>query len=166
MSTTGTGILNDKEGRVAEMKAKDIMQTAVITVKEQATIEEIAKILIDNKISGIPVVNDARKLAGIVTEGDLVHKETNPRLPNFINILGAIIYYNGLKRYDEDFKKLLASKASEIMTKKVIVVAEDVEISEVGQLMIEHDIKQIPVMRGEQIVGIISRADIIKTLLL
>ncbi len=148
------------------MKAKDIMQTAVITVREQATIEEIDKLLIDNKISGIPVINEGRTLVGIVTEGDLVHKETSPRLPNFINILGAIVYYNGVKRYDEDFKKLLASKASEIMTKKVVVVAEDMEVSEIGKLLIEHDIKQIPVMRGEEIVGMISRTDIIKTLLL
>ncbi len=148
------------------MKAKDIMQTEVITVKEQATIEEIVKTLVGNKISGIPVVNDAGNLVGIVTEGDLVHKETSPRLPNFINILGAIIYYNGVQRYDEDLKKLLASKASEIMTKKVVVASEDVEISEIGNLMIKHDIKRIPVVRGEQIVGIISRADIIKTLLL
>jgi CBS domain-containing protein len=148
------------------MKAKDIMQTAVITVREQATIEEIAKLLIDNKISGIPVLNEGHTLVGIVTEGDLVHKETSPRLPNFINILGAIIYYNGIKRYDEDFKKLLASKASEIMTKKIVVAAEDMEVSEIGKLLIEHDIKQIPVMRGEKIVGMISRTDIIKTLLL
>jgi len=148
------------------MKAKDIMQTAVITVKETATIEEIAKILIANKISGLPVVNEGRELTGIVTEGDLVHKEMNPRLPNSINFLGAIIYYNGVKRYDEDFKKLLANKASEIMTKKVIVVTEDVEVSEIGSLMVEHKIKQIPVMRAKQIVGMISRSDIIKTLLL
>jgi CBS domain-containing protein len=148
------------------MIAKDIMQTTVITVREQATIEEIAKLLIDNKISGLPVINEARTLVGIVTEGDLVHKETSPRLPNSINFLGAIIYYNGIKRYDKDFKKLLASRASEIMTSKVVVVTEDVEISEIGKLMIEHDIKQIPVMRGDQIVGMISRADIIKTLLL
>lgn len=147
------------------MKARDIMVKEVITVKQQATIKEIAKVLVDNKISGVPVVDDDRRLVGIVSEGDLLFKETNPRLPNFINILGAIIYYNGVERYNEDFKKLMAGQASEIMTDKVIVISEDVEIEEVARLMIEHGIKRIPVVQGEKIVGIISRADIIKTLL-
>ncbi len=137
----------------------------VITVKQSATIAEIAKILIDNKISGIPVVDDNDILVGIVTEGDLLHKETSPRLPNAINILGAIIYYNGVDRYNEDFKKLMAGQAAEIMTDKVVVVSENVEIDEVVKLMIKHGIKRIPVVTGDKLVGIISRADIIKTLL-
>jgi CBS domain-containing protein len=147
------------------MKATDIMIKEVITVKQSATIEEIAKILIDNKISGVPVVDDKDILVGIVTEGDLLHKETSPRLPNAINILGAIIYYNGVDRYNEDFKKLMAGQAAEIMTDKVVVVSEDVEIDEVVKLMIKHGIKRIPVVTGDKLVGIISRADIIKTLL-
>jgi CBS domain-containing protein len=102
---------------------------------------------------------------GIVTEGDLLHKETSPRLPNAINILGAIIYYNGVDRYNEDFKKLMAGQATEIMTDKVVVVSENVEIDEVVKLMIKHGIKRIPVVTGDKLVGIISRADIIKTLL-
>lgn len=147
------------------MKAKDIMEKEVVTVKQYATIKEIVRVLIDNKISGVPVVDDDGRLLGIVSEGDILHKEANPRLPNFINILGAIIYYNGVERYNEDFKKLMARQASEIMTDKVVVISEDVEIDEVAGLMIKHGIKRIPVVEGGKIVGIISRTDIIKTLL-
>ncbi len=147
------------------MKAKDIMVREVVTVNQSATINEIAKILIEHKISGAPVVDDAGKLVGIVSEKDILHKETNPRLPNFISILGAIIYYNGVERFHEDFKKLMARQAVEIMTEKVVAVSEDVEIEKVAGLMINHGVKRIPVVRGEKIVGIISRADIIKTLL-
>ena len=147
------------------MKAKDIMVQEVITVNQYATIEDIAKVLIDNKISGVPVVTDDGALVGIVSEGDLLHKETNPRLPKFINVLGAIIYYNGVERYHEDFKKLMAGQAIEIMTENVITVTEDVEIEEVVKLMIKHGVKRVPVINGDKIVGIISRADIIKTLL-
>ncbi|MBP2640363.1 MAG: hrp1 [Firmicutes bacterium] len=147
------------------MKAKDIMVKDVITVSPEATIREIATVLIENKISGVPVVAANGNLVGIVTEGDLLYKENNPRIPDFINILGAIIYYRNVERYNADFKKLMAGTASEIMTAKTIVVSEDTEIDKIVGLMLEHDIKRIPVVNGGQVIGIISRADIIKTLL-
>lgn len=148
------------------MKAKDIMVTEVITIKQHATIEEIARVLIDNKISGVPVVDEAGHLMGMVTEGDLLHKETNPRLPNAVNILGAIIYYNGVEQYNEDFKKMMASQALNIMTDKVITVTAEQEIEEIVKVMLEHGIKRVPVMEGDRLIGIISRADIVKCLLL
>ena len=150
---------------VIAVKAKDIMKRDVITVKPEATIREIATILIENKISGVPVVDAGGKLVGIVTEGDLLYKENNPRIPEYINILGAIIYYRGVERYNEDFKKLMAGTASEIMTAKTIVVSEEESIEKIASLMIQHDIKRIPVVKGDQVIGIISRADIIQTLL-
>lgn len=148
------------------MKAKDIMMTEVITIKQHATIEEIARVLIDNKISGVPVVDEAGHLMGMVTEGDLLHKETNPRLPHAVNILGAIIYYNGVEQYNEDFKKMMASQALNIMTDKVITVTAEQDVEDIVKLMLEHGIKRVPVMEGERIIGIISRADIVKCLLL
>jgi CBS domain-containing protein len=103
---------------------------------------------------------------GMVTEGDLLHKETNPRLPHAVNILGAIIYYNGVEQYNEDFKKMMASQALSIMTDKVITVTAEQEVEDIVKLMLEHGIKRVPVMEGERIIGIISRADIVKCLLL
>ena len=147
------------------MKAREIMKKEVVTVNEHATIREIAQILLDQKISGVPVVDDEENLVGIVTEGDLLHKETNPRIPHFVNILGAIIYYNGVQRYDEDFKKLMAGKACEMMTAKVITVGENADMDEVVKLMIAHGIKRVPVVKDHKILGIVSRADIIRALL-
>jgi CBS domain-containing protein len=146
------------------MQAKDIMNKNVITVHTTATIAEIAKILVDNDISGVPVVDDKGSLAGIVSEGDLLHKETGPRLPDFINILGAVIYFNGVERFNEDFKKLMAGQASSIMTNKVIAVSEETEVDQIAKLMLQHGIKRIPVVRNGKIVGIISRKDIVRLL--
>jgi CBS domain-containing protein len=147
------------------MKARDIMADNLITVGPKTTIQEIAKILVENRISGVPVVGTDGKLLGIVSEGDLLHKEVVPRIPDALNILGAIVYYHGLKQYNEDFRKMIAFSAEEIMTKKVIVVDEDVDISEVGKLMIEHHIKRIPVVKAGNLVGMISRTDMIRTLI-
>ena len=147
------------------MKAKDIMTKAVITVNQQAAIAEIAKTLINNKVSGVPVVDDGNNLVGIVTEGDLLFKEMSPRLPESVNILGAIIFYSGVDRYAEDWKKIMAVQASEIMTEKVVTISENTEIEEISALMVKHGIKRIPVVDGKKIVGIVSRADITKIIL-
>ncbi|CCO07092.1 CBS domain-containing protein [Desulforamulus hydrothermalis] len=146
------------------MKAKDIMKTDVITVTADTNIKDIAQILTDKGISGVPVVNQEGKLVGIVTEGDLLHKEANPRIPKFFGILGAMIYFGGVDQYREDFKKLAALKASEIMTSEVITVSKETDIRTIATLMIEHNIKRIPVVENGKVLGIVSRSDIIKTL--
>ena len=146
------------------MQAKDIMNKNVITVHQTATIAEIAKVLVDNDISGVPVVDDNGSLVGIVSEGDLLHKETSPRLPDFINILVAVIYFNGIERFNEDFKKLMAGQASSIMTDKVISVSEKTEVDQIAKLMLKHGIKRIPVVQNDKIVGIISRKDLVRLL--
>ncbi|AEF94235.1 putative signal transduction protein with CBS domains [Desulfotomaculum nigrificans CO-1-SRB] len=146
------------------MQAKDIMQTNVISVTKDTTIKEIAQILTDNKISGVPVVDEAGKLVGIVTEGDLLHKEANPRIPKFVGILGGILYFGGVDQYKDDFKKLAALKASEIMTSKVITVSKDTDVGTIATLMLENNIKRIPVTESGKVIGIVSRADIIKTI--
>jgi len=146
------------------MLAREIMNKEVITIQEDSSIEEVARILTENNISGAPVINKNGKIVGMVTEGDLLHKETNPRVPAFLSILGSFIYVSGVERYREDFKKLAATITSEIMTTELITVSGDVEIDDVADLMIEHNIKRVPVVEKDTIIGIISRADIIKTL--
>ncbi|WP_031515958.1 CBS domain-containing protein [Desulfofalx alkaliphila] len=145
------------------MNVKDIMSTNVVTVNEDTTIENLAKLLIENQISGVPVVNEGHRLVGIVTEGDLLHKEIPPRRPEYVGILGGIIY-KGLKTYKEDFKKLAAIKASEIMTKRVVTTTKDSPVEEAASLMVKHKVKRLPVVEGDKIVGIVSRSDIIKNL--
>lgn len=146
------------------MLARDIMNKNVITIQEASTIEEVASILTSNNISGAPVVNSEGKLVGIVTEGDLLHRETNPRTPGYLNILGALIYIGGVEKYKEDFKKLAAARASQIMTTNVISVNGDAKLEQVAALMVEHSVKRVPVVENDTILGIISRADIVKTL--
>ena len=147
------------------MKAKDIMSKEVITVHKNDTIAKIAKVLVEQSISGVPVVDDEGFLVGIVSEGDLLHKETTPRIPDYINLLGAIIYYNGVEQYNADFKKLMAEQANSIMTKKVVSISEETDVDDIAKLMLQHGIKRIPCVRDNKVIGIISRRDLIKSLI-
>lgn len=147
------------------MKVQDIMQTNVITISPNTEIKEIAKILCDHHISGVPVIDLFGNLIGIVSEGDLLHKETNPRVPDAVGFLGALIYYRGVKRYESDLKKLVALKASEIMTQEVITIDKNATIEEAASLMINQNVKRLPIMDNGKLIGIISRKDVIKVLL-
>ena len=147
------------------MKVEEVMVRDVISVNRNSSIEEIVEVLTKNMLSGIPVLSDGGYLVGMVTEGDLLRLETTPRLPEFINLLGAVIYYHGVDTYNEDFKKMLAHIAADIMTEDVITVKEGTDIAEVAHLMLDNNIKQVPVVDGSKIVGMVARADIIKLLL-
>lgn len=148
------------------MKIKDVMQTKVITIPMTMEITEIARTLYENNISGVPVIDVDGKLAGIVSEGDLLHKETNPRIPEAVGILGTLIYFRGIKQYESDFKKLMALEASEIMTSHIYTIDPEASVEEAADLMVKHKVKRLPVIQDGEIVGIISRMDIIKTLMI
>lgn len=144
--------------------AKDIMEKEVITVGPDTTIEALARILMDNKISGVPVVDAQNKLIGIVTEGDLLHKQTNPKTPSVNLILGGLAYMNDYDKYASDLKKLSALTAKEIMTEKLAIVREDTTVKEISSIMIDKNINRVPVVKDDVLIGIVSRADVLKTI--
>lgn len=144
------------------MKAKDLMSKNVITVKKDTTIEEIAHVLSDKNISGVPVVDDDDKVIGIVTQKDLLYKDIEPHFPPVVEILGGLIFLKSVKKYNEELRKLVATRAEEIMTKRVITVDEEAEIEEIADLMVTKDINRVPVVRESRLVGIISRADVVR----
>lgn len=144
--------------------AKDVMEKNVITVGPETTIEELAKILMDNKISGVPVVDSANKLIGIVTEGDLLHKQATPTTPSVNLALGGLANMKDYEKYASDLKKLGALTAKDIMTEKLSIISENTTVKEISSIMIDKNINRIPVVSNGTLVGLVSRADVLKTL--
>ncbi|MDN5292992.1 MAG: hypothetical protein PWQ91_24 [Eubacteriales bacterium] len=146
------------------MLARDIMTKEVITVKPDTTVEEVIKILAENKISGVPVVNDHGGVIGIVSEADLLVRDAKLRVPSFINVLGSLIFLEDPRQLDEDLRKMVAVKVRELMTEDVITVEEDTPVEEVASLMLKKKINRVPVVSHGKLVGIISRHDIVRAL--
>lgn len=140
------------------------METNIITVLPDTKIEELAILLIDNKISGVPVVDIHAKLIGIVTEGDLLHKQTTPQTPIMNSFLGGLAYTKEFEQYNSDLKKLSACTASEIMTETLAIVNENTTVQEISSIMVNKKINRVPVVENDKLVGIVTRADILKTL--
>ncbi len=146
------------------MIAKDIMTADVLTVSPGDTVEDVVRLLVDNKISGVPVVNEEREVIGIVTEGDLLVRSQELHVPSYIQILGGVIYLDDPEEFRDTLRKAIAVKVEGLMTEDPITVEEDTTVEEVATIMAENGINRVPVTRDGKLAGIISRADIIRSL--
>ncbi|HQA50990.1 MAG: CBS domain-containing protein [Syntrophomonadaceae bacterium] len=146
------------------MLAKDIMTREVITVKPKDRVDKVARLLVDHKISGIPVVDDQGHVIGIVTEKDLIVKASELRVPFYVTLFDSIIFLENPIRFNNDLKKYTAVFVEDAMTKNVVVVEEDTEINDIVRLMQNKRINRVPVVRHGKLVGIITRNDILKSM--
>ena len=146
------------------MKAVNIMTKDVITVKKDMSVKDIAELMVTRRISGVPVVDDEGKLEGIVTEADLVYRDKKLHIPTMISLFGGVIYLERPKDLEEELKKMLGAKVADIMTRKVETVTEDTDIKDIATLMTSKRFHILPVMKNGKIVGIISKADIVRTI--
>ena len=143
------------------MNAEDVMVSDVITVGPDARVEDVADLLLRNRISGVPVIDKAGKLIGIVSEGDLLHRVEagTERRPS--------VWLEFLTRREtlaEDFIKSHSRKVTDVMTQDVITVTPDTPVGEVAALLERNRIKRVPVMKGDRLVGIVSRANLLQAL--
>lgn len=146
------------------MLVRDIMTRDVITTHAEAKVEKVSQMLIDNKISGIPVVDENNKLLGIITEKDLMVKAGELKVPFYLTLFDSIIFLENPIRFNNNLKKFTASRVKDAMTTHVYTVEEESEVSEAVTIMQKHKINRVPVVRNGKLVGIVTRNDIMKTL--
>lgn len=139
------------------LQAKDVMTSPVITVSPDTPVKEVAQLLLTHHISGVPVVSDG-KLVGIVTEADLLYKE-RPETEE-----GGLLRLLRRGQLAEAERKAEGLVARDVMTSPVVTVTEDTPLREVASLMARRQINRVPVLRGDQVVGIVSRADVLRAL--
>jgi len=145
------------------LTAKDFMTKDVITIKPDVTVEELARLLIKHKISGVPVVNDENQLIGIVTENDLISQNKRLHIPTVIRLFDAFVVL-GSSKIKEEIKKMTATTVGEICTKKVVTITEETPLQEVATIMSEKKIHLLPVLRNKVVVGIVGKADLVNAM--
>ena len=144
--------------------AKDIMTKEVITVTADVTIEGLARIFTRHDISGAAVIDAEGKLIGIVTENDLIKMEQKLHIPTVINIFDAVIYLGSSKRFEEDIKRMAATKVEDIYRKDIVTITESSTIEEIATIMSEKDIHHLPVVKKGKLVGIVGKKDIVRAI--
>lgn len=148
-----------------ELLARDVMVKKVITINKNASVAELSELLIKNKISGVPVVDDSGKLVGIATEGDLIVRDADLHFPRYFKLLDSIIYLESLNKFKRNLRKYLGTKVEDVMTSKVKIVKEDTPVNVVANIMVRNNVNRVPVLDNDgNLVGIITRADIVKSM--
>jgi len=151
---------------MSELLARDVMVKKVITINKNASVAELSELLVKNKISGVPVVDDSGKLVGIATEGDLIVRDADLHFPRYFKLLDSIIYLESLNKFKRNLRKYLGTKVEDVMTSKVKIVKEDTPVNVVANIMIRVNVNRVPVLDNDgNLVGIITRADIVKSMI-
>ncbi len=143
------------------MNASDIMVSKVISIGPDATVRDAAKLLVDHRISALPVVGEDGKLLGIISEGDLMRRSevgTEKRRSWWLELLSS---NEGLAA---EFIRSHARKVSDLMTRKVVVANPSTSLADIATLMEKNDVKRIPIVKDGKIVGIVSRANLVQAL--
>ena len=143
------------------MRARDVMTRAVATTTPETTVEKVSQMLINLRISGVPVLDRNGQLVGIVTEGDLLRRVetgTERQRSRWSELFSAN------SRLAEEYIKSHARRVEDIMTREVVSVAELASLGEIAELMETKRIKRVPVVHNGKIVGIVSRADLLQVL--
>lgn len=143
------------------MKAADVMTANPITVNPESSVMEAVRIMLQRRFSGLPVVNDRGAVVGIVTEGDLLRRGetgTQRRHPRWIEFL------IGPGRLATEYVHACGKKIDEVMSQPVQTVTEDTPLDEIVNIMERHRIKRLPVLREGKLVGIVSRANLLRAL--
>jgi CBS domain-containing protein len=138
------------------MRVERVMTRDVLTVAPETPVKEVAALLVDNRISGAPVCDEEGTVLGVVSEADLLRK-VEGLSPEVGGRLAWV-----LRRLDDEIPKITARTAAEAMTSPALAVRPTQQISEAARLMVDHRINRLPVVSGGKLVGIISRADVLR----
>ena len=150
--------MNDK-------RAKDIMTTDVIVANKNDIIANVANLLIKEKIGGLPVVDEENKVVGIISETDIMIKESHVDSPRMLNFIQGIIFLDDMKKFEDEMRAIAAYKVEDLMSKDIITVNENDTFDYVANVMINKSINRVPVVDENNFLkGIICRYDIIKAM--
>jgi CBS domain-containing protein len=143
------------------MRANELMTSPVISILPDATVEEVIALMLDRKLSGLPVVDARKQLVGMISEGDFLRRfelGTQTRRPRWIEFL------RGPGRAAEEFVRTHGRKVQEVMTDSVVSATPNAPLDAIVELMERHRIKRVPIVEDSQVVGIVTRADILRAL--
>ncbi|HIK17016.1 MAG TPA: CBS domain-containing protein [Leptolyngbyaceae cyanobacterium M33_DOE_097] len=143
----------------------DVMTPNPITATTATPLTEVIQMLAEKRFSGLPVVDESNKLIGVVSETDLMWRESGVTPPPYIMLLDSVIYLENPGRYEREIHKALGETVKDVMSTNPVTIAPDKPLREAARLMHEREIQQLPVVNGEgQVVGIITRGDIVRAM--
>jgi CBS domain-containing protein len=154
--------MSQTKSESTEKHVGDIITGTVLSQRPVTRVCEIARLMSHHAISGQPVVYTENPVVGVVTELDMIIRNTHFKLPNFIFIFDNMIPLELPGHYRDRLEKVLGTSAHEIMSEPAVTIGPDASIEELAELMVDRRINPVPVVEGGRLVGIVSRSDIVR----
>lgn len=143
----------------------DLMTRDVVVVQPQTPLQEAIKILAERRIAGMPVVDEQGNLVGVISETDLMWRETGVNPPPYIMFLDSVIFLQNPGKYERDLHKALGQTVGEVMTSDAISVHSNKLLPEAAKLMHDKKIRRLPVVDdNNKVIGILTRGDIVRAM--
>jgi len=147
------------------LKASDIMTPDPVTLSPDCDILAAAKLLLDRKINGAPVVDASGKLLGVLTQSDLVAQQKQVTMPSIFAMLDGFIALSSREDFEREIQKIAATKVSQAMTAHPKFVSPQTPIDEIATVMVNEKLYTLPVVDSGKLVGVVGKEDILRTLL-
>lgn len=158
----GATEMSDAIPESAKRRVSNIMATDVVKAYPDTPVNQIARLMSDHQVSGLPVVDHDGQVLGVITELDMILRNTRFKMPAFITILDAVIYLERPSHVRKRLEHMLGTTAREIMSSPAFTVTPEATLEELAELMVERRMNPIPVVEANRLVGIVSRSDIIR----
>jgi CBS domain-containing protein len=150
---------------MADLTARDIMTPDPLTVARDLSVTDAARLMVERRIGALPVVENG-ELLGLVTEDDLIMQEVKVEFPTYLHLLdGFIMYPPATARFENELKKAVGATVDDVMESDPVTVTAETSVEDVATLMVDREVDRVPVLDGGTLVGIVSKSDIVRSLI-
>lgn len=136
-----------------------------VTVSPETEILQAAKLLLERRINGVPVVDDTGKLVGIICQSDLIVQQKKMPIPSLFTFLDGIVSLTSMKQMEKEARKITAITVAHAMTANPVTIKPDTTIETMAELMVDKKFHTLPVVDNGKLVGIVGKEDILRTLM-
>ncbi|MDD2903871.1 MAG: CBS domain-containing protein [Syntrophales bacterium] len=144
------------------LTARDIMTKEVITATPETPVSQVAKLLDQHRISGVPVVDREGRMVGVITQSDLVARAQNLELPPTISLFDLRLVLETPGHFKKRLEKMLGTTVGEAMTAEPLSVSPETPLNQIADLMARKKVHTIPVLAGDKLIGVIGKIDLIQ----
>jgi CBS domain-containing protein len=148
------------------LSVRDIMETEVPTVTVADSVETVLRVLRDNELPGVPVVNEGGRCVGIITEADLVltDEDEDFHMPHYFQLFGGVVFLESISHWEERVRKAFAATAEDMMTANPVTIEPTASVREAARVIARKKHNRLPVVEHGRLVGVVTRVDVLDAL--
>ncbi|HEY5672865.1 MAG TPA: CBS domain-containing protein [Malonomonas sp.] len=146
------------------LTAREIMTTEVVTVTTDTSLKDLARKFVETRYSNMPVVDADGKLVGVISETDLVEQQKPLHIPTVMALFDGVFYLDSEKSFKEQVSRITATTVGELCSRKPVTCGPETTVREIAALMSKHKVHLLPVVENKEMIGVVARLDLIRTM--